>query len=568
MIGVISKVEQKAAVEEFFELFKTPWEYYVLGRSYDVLVTTLGEVPQVKAGLVVVYGAERPEADESIGIGTQGKHSGGYLIHQGFAVPIYGDLATFELEGEFEACVRTKSGIAGLRGVLSTGTSVVRVGYDLFEEVRLLLSTGQPVEHAQTPSLDIHIAMLRDWILGEGIPLLEIPPSPLGHSFVVCLTHDIDFVGIRNHRFDHTMWGFLYRSTVGAVRSFLRRRISVKRLLETWRAVLYLPFIHLGWAKDFWDPFEWYSQVEEKLPTTYFFIPFKGRKGENVPGKNASRRAAAYELADVKAWATILEKAGCELGVHGIDAWHNVEKGKAELKRISEITSAPSNGIRMHWLLRNSKTAAILEEAGYVYDSSAGYNETIGYRNGSTQVFRPLGVTRLLELPLHVQDGALFYADRLDLSDREAEEPCEGLIGIARRFGGVLTVLWHDRSHGPERFWGDFYKRLVGVLKSTDAWFATAAQAVAWFQQRREVLFERLGTGGLRICACGKQEVTLPQLSIRVYGPSVRKDAKSPLDAPFVPMEIAWNERTVIEFNSDLQRISETPSGLSAFGTH
>ena len=30
----------------------------------------------------------------------------------------------------------------------------------------------------------------------------------------------------------------------------------------------------------------------------------------------------------------------------------------------------------------------------------------------------------------------------------------------ASEFGGVLTVIWHDRSHGPERFWGDFYIKL------------------------------------------------------------------------------------------------------------
>ena len=52
-------------------------------------------------------------------------------------------------------------------------------------------------------------------------------------------------------------------------------------------------------------------------------------------------------------------------------------------------------------------------------------------------------------------------------------------------------MLWHDRSHGPERFWDDFYIRLVETLKSTDAWFATAGQAVSWFRKRREVRFER-----------------------------------------------------------------------------
>src|SRR5438034_4827601 len=85
---------------------------------------------------------------------------------------------------------------------------MLRLGYSLFREVEYLLSVGQPPENAHTPTLDMHIMMLRDWILDAGITLLEIPPSPSGHRFAVCLTHDVDFLRIRDHKFDHTMWGF------------------------------------------------------------------------------------------------------------------------------------------------------------------------------------------------------------------------------------------------------------------------------------------------------------------------------------------------------------------------
>ena len=38
MIGVIARDEQRATVEEFFELFKTPWEPYRERGAYDVLL--------------------------------------------------------------------------------------------------------------------------------------------------------------------------------------------------------------------------------------------------------------------------------------------------------------------------------------------------------------------------------------------------------------------------------------------------------------------------------------------------------------------------------------------------
>ncbi len=213
------------------------------------------------------------------------------------------------------------------------------------------------------------------------------------------------------------MWGFLYRATVGALISFGRGRSSFSRMVESFRYAATLPLVHLGLAKDFWIPFEWYLRVEKGLPATYYLIPFKGRPGERVPGPHPGRRACAYDLTDIQQWAPILTQDGCELGVHGIDAWHSITLGKEELERIRAMSASTEIGIRMHWLLRDEGTSRVLEEAGYAYDASAGYNETVGYRNGTSQVFMPLDCRTLLELPIHIQDGALFLPQRLNLSD-------------------------------------------------------------------------------------------------------------------------------------------------------
>lgn len=551
MIGVIAKVEQVAVVEEFFELFKTPWEFYEQGRAYDVVVATADDLPKVDARLVLVYGAETKSADVRNGIALRSRHMGGSLSYEGNALPIYGELATLESRSGGVPCVAAAHGVAGLRVTSVDGAAMVRLGYDVFQEVQLLFSTGQPAEYAHIPTLDIHIRMLRNWIVNEGIPLLEIPPIPAGHGFAVCLTHDIDFVGIRNHKFDHTMWGFLYRSTVGAARNLFRRRISMARLFGMWRAAASLPFVYLGWARDFWDPFEWYLRVEKNLPATYYLIPFKRRSGERVPGRHVSRRATAYDISDLLGWTTTLMNQGCELGVHGIDAWHSVEKGRDELSRVAAVTSESGVGIRMHWLLRDENTFGILDEAGYAYDSSVGYNETIGYRSGTTQAFRPSGAQALLELPLHIQDGALFYPDRLDLSEPEAWNRCENLIDNARVFGGVLTVVWHDRSHGPERFWGDFYVRLVRALRSLDGWFGTASQVVSWFRKRRQVRFERVeaadGTALVVIRYDGEE--ILPPLNIRIHRPNGGATGpQSRCDMPSDFVDTPWKGgRTLIE---------------------
>jgi hypothetical protein len=522
VIGVLCKPEQAAFVEEFFELFKTPWEFHRAGTSYDVVVTTIEQIPDLDAKLLVVYGAKPTSVDQGDRFVVAGSPREHWLSHRGLTIPIYGQMATCAHADGRPVTATTSGEIVGVCAAFR-GSEVVRLGFDVFDEVGLLVTIGQPPERAHVPTLDLHICMLRDLMVGAGIVFVEIPPVPAGYGFAVCLTHDIDFVGIRQHAFDHSMWGFVYRSTVGAIRELVRGRLSVRRVVRMWRALASLPFVYLGWVRDFWEPFSWYLDVERNYPATYFLIPFKKRPGDCVSGKHAARRATAYDVGDIAAWTEKLQQNGCEVGVHGIDAWHSIDKGRDELTRVSHIAGGRCTGVRMHWLLSDARTAPTLEGAGYGYDSTAGYNETIGYRNGTGQVFRPIGVRSLLELPMHIQDGALFYPNRLDLSEPEAAIRCKALIDNAKALGGTLTVLWHDRSHGPERFWGDFYVELIRTIHASGAWFAVASDVVGWFRSRRTVRFDiSHDSDGARISVRYDGRPIAPPLTVRIHGAGPR----------------------------------------------
>jgi hypothetical protein len=213
------------------------------------------------------------------------------------------------------------------------------------------------------------------------------------------------------------------------------------------------------------------------------------------------------------------------------------------LQQVAAAAGTSELGTRIHWLLRDAGTCRVLEEAGYTYDSTSGYNETPGYSAGTTQVFRPLNTQKLLELPMHLQDGALFFPNRLGLSDAEAMERCDALIRNAQKFGGALTVIWHDRSHGPERFWGEFYARLVAKLKSLNVWFGAAGEVVAWFRQRRSISFDhiRVTDGVSRIRVCGKGTPIYPPLNVRVYRP-----AHTPGAEPKV-LNFSWDGKVNLE---------------------
>lgn len=520
MIGVVAGSGEEALVREFFELFKTPWEFYRKDRRYDVLLCAGDGQFQGAAKLAVVYAGRKTRFDneQNIRTGLPRKYPR-IFSYDGKGIPIYGDTIAFP---EKDRGLLADEGSHECTAYLDQHREIAlaRIGYDLFAELRLLLTVGQPAANANIPTLELHIAFLRDLITRCGVSLVEVPPLPPGYSFVACLTHDVDHPSIRQHKWDHTMFGFLYRAVFGSLRNLIRGRMSVRDLITNWAATLKLPFIHMGLAKDFWRDFpDRYLEMEDNVSSTFFIIPFKNYPGKSADGLAPMFRAAHYEARAIADLISRLTTAGCEIGLHGIDAWLDVSKGHEELDEIRRLTGSADVGVRMHWLYHNHQSPVVLEKAGASYDSTIGYNDTVGYRAGTTQVYRPLEASRLLELPLHVMDTALFYPDYLDLSPQDAKVVLGRLADNAVQFGGCLTVNWHDRSTAPERLWGACYGNLVQDLKSRCAWFATTGQAIAWFRKRRSVVFETdcPETDAVRARVTVAHSDNLPGLRFRIH---------------------------------------------------
>ena len=219
MIGVAVHPTDQDVVREFFELFKTPWEFHRNDVQYDVLICTRKQVPQNAAKLILLYGAEAMEPDMAARLSVKACTGGTMLIYQGRRIPIYGEVATFP-GSQFAPVTEENTGEPVTFTSSPGGPSRLRVGYDLFKEAHQILNAGQPAANAGSATLELHIALLRDLITKSGIPLVEIPPVPEGHNFIVCLTHDIDHPVLRNHCCDRTMVGFLYRATIGAIVNF------------------------------------------------------------------------------------------------------------------------------------------------------------------------------------------------------------------------------------------------------------------------------------------------------------------------------------------------------------
>jgi hypothetical protein len=492
MIGVAASSQELELAEEFFQLFKTPWEPVSSGRRYRVALVTPNGGDEVDADLVIVYGSAEIEFDRVRRVPVT-RLSGPIDVQDGHGrFPIYRELARFGVPATPGAlCCEGQPVEYRWR---SGGRTVRRIGYDLFEELRFLLAKGQPTRYAATPTLELHIDLLRRTLIDQCVPFAEVLPRPNGHDFIACLTHDIDFCGIRRHRFDRTLAGFVARASIGTALGVARRRRTVGDLVRNCEALVRLPLVFLGLAPDLWRPFRDYAHADGSRPSTFFLLPFRDRPGAAPDGSTNRHRAAAYQASEIRSELATAAKRGAELGVHGIDAWRDEASGRAEIAALAGADRTRRVGVRMHWLYFDARSPQALEAAGFAYDSTCGYNDAVGFRAGTAQVFQLPG-SRLLELPLTIMDSALFYPARMNLREHDAAAICHDVVEHATRFGGSVVINWHDRSLAPERLWGRFYERLLAEIEDGHrVWFATAGQAVEWFGWRRSIRFRTTST--------------------------------------------------------------------------
>jgi len=515
VIGVVAAPSELAAAQELFELFKTPWEQAVPGRKYRVILASDAACSQYDADVVIVYSSIVRDVDAHL---VAKRIDGPAEIQCGGSVfPVYGRLLLFSGTGTVDA---THSGLPVECESRRRGQTIRWVGYDLFQETGHLLSEGQPAEQALNPTLELHIALLRSILIDAGVSFVEVPPRPYGYDFICCLTHDLDFFGIRRHSFDCTMVGFLYRSTVGTLVDLIRGRRSFDEAVRNWTAFVRLPFVFLGLLPDPWRPFDDYANSEAPERSTFFVVPFKGRAGVGPDGVIDRQRAVKYQVSEIKDEVQRALGRGSEVALHGLDAWQDCDSGERESSALKAVTSQEAVGVRMHWLYFDRESAARLEAVGFSYDSTWGYNDAVGYRAGTSQVFRLPGTKALLELPLSIMDSALLFPDRMNLTCGQASRVWRTIVDHAARFGGTVVVNWHDRSLAPERQWNRSYRWLLSdIERGGRVWYATAGQAVDWYKWRRSIRFTRQAPALTVSVAAAERDPSLPPAVLKTYGP-------------------------------------------------
>jgi hypothetical protein len=278
-----------------------------------------------------------------------------------------------------------------------------------------------------------------------------------GARFAVALTHDVD-----------TPWKWTRLGLRGAAARAKTDLVQgrVRSGLRELRGLAGAPLHKASGTDPFWS-FDRILADERRLgaSSTFFLMADHAHELDGPAGER-------YEELRPRLVETLLE-GDAEVGLHGsysaADDPGRISAEKASLERLAGFVQ----GQRYHFLrLDPHRNLAQLEAAGFVYDSSLGFSDALGFRAGIAHPFRPWDFEReapraLVEVPLAAMDVTLSAERYLDLSTNEAGERLKGLLDWAAEHGGGFAVLWHSEQYDSALLpgWDLLYRRLIDEVQ-------------------------------------------------------------------------------------------------------
>lgn len=269
----------------------------------------------------------------------------------------------------------------------------------------------------------------------------------------VCLSHDVD----RIHKSYQVITHSLKALKKGEIKVFFYHLLS------------FFKYRNVYW--NFPDILE--TEKRFGVRSTFFFLnesfPFK-------PFKPSTWKLSLgrYKITDkrIKRIVGTLVEGGWEIGVHGSYASHlNPNLLKSEKEQLEEICKKTVIGIRQHYLNLNENTWENQFKAGFLYDSSWGYTNDIGFKDNRVKPFFPLS-NNFVVFPLVVMDSCFM----------EHSDPWAKLDEVTQQCidnNAYMVVNWHSNNYNFADYPGYMsnYEKIIKYFLERGSKFYTLNQA-------------------------------------------------------------------------------------------
>ncbi|MEN6517448.1 MAG: polysaccharide deacetylase family protein [Methanospirillum sp.] len=302
--------------------------------------------------------------------------------------------------------------------------------------------------HEYSENRDIEKPVVSKFLIENGLDCTY----PGGKPFAVCLTHDVDEVYPPP---SHTIL-----SSLACIKN---------------RQISRLPG-QLFWKRDgnINSPYRNFAEImdlEEKYgaQSSFYFL-----------ATDADIKRPRYTIEELQEDLGRIVDRGWEVGLHGgYYAYNDLEAIVREKDRIERVVGRKVTGYRNHYLrFKVPDTWVHLARAGFEYDTTLGYNDAIGFRNGMCHPFHPVdrnnngAVLDILEIPLAIMDATLISSMK---TYDEAMSASKRLVDVVESLNGVITLNWHSNNFNcPFRdLWEKFYEDLLRYCSDKNGWLTT-----------------------------------------------------------------------------------------------
>ena len=270
---------------------------------------------------------------------------------------------------------------------------------------------------------------------------------PEGKKFAVCLTHDIDVVNFPRSN-------LLY----GAAKS-----LASGKIMNAFK----MPFYNINNNWNSLCNFKKIMSIEDKYnaKSSFYFLAL-----------NKDDLDFNFNIEDLENEIASITENGWEVGLHGgHEAYNNLEEINKEKKNLEKVLGKEVTGYRNHYLrFKVPETWEFVSKSGFKYDTTFGYADCVGFRNGMCHPFKPFNLDTnkeidILEIPLTIMDSTLFNYMKLDI--KGAWDIIKLLIDAVEKYNGVITILWHNTYMINEYL--KLYEKILKYCYDKGAWMTS-----------------------------------------------------------------------------------------------
>lgn len=192
------------------------------------------------------------------------------------------------------------------------------------------------------------------------------------------------------------------------------------------------------------------AELEDSYKTrSTFFMLDESIRFKITQPKTFALAMGRYNLFEPKIQEAVryLDANGWEIGLHGsYNSYKDKELLGREKKRLESIIGHPVIGTRQHYLNLDQNTWKIQEELGFKYDSTWGYNDGIGFKEGRRKAFFPNN-SKFVVYPMPIMD--ICFMKTSNRWERYKE-----ILDEAEENDAIVVVNFHHRVYNEKEYPG------------------------------------------------------------------------------------------------------------------